>query len=298
MHSMWVEFDNVVDCRTSIMTAMKKRMDDVSAAIPAIEVQAALELILANSMFVNAIRRIRLLRFLVDKALFGSVLDTSEYVIGIEVFDRDPSVYSTSEDPIVRVQVGRLREKLKAYYATLGVGSDIEISIPMGSYMPVIRRMSVVDAGYKQYRMLVIHPLKCISYHGDGMSFTQGLNEELMHHLFKAFGKTIVPHSFLKSGNVYIENMFVKNDSNAGANHVLEGSVQIDAESIRISIRLIDDSVGCIVWSEQFDRNIFLAITHQEELASSICGALKRFFITSNGVFAGAVFQVTQSHSI
>lgn len=279
------------------MTTMKKRTNEV-AAIPAIEVQTALELILASSMFVNAIRRSRLLRFLVEKALSGSVRDTSEYAIGIEVFDRDPSAYSTSEDPIVRVQVGRLREKLKAYYATLGAGSDIEISIPIGSYMPVIRRMNVVDTGCKQYSMLAIHPFKCISYHGDGVSFTQGLNEELMHQLFKAFGKIIVPHSFFKSGNVYIESRTVKNDSNAGANHVLEGSVQIDAESIRISIRLVDASVGCIVWSEQFDRSIFFAIAHQEELASSICGALKRFFVTSNGVMTGAVFQVTQSYSI
>ncbi|MFA6052446.1 MAG: hypothetical protein WC762_07625 [Methylobacter sp.] len=258
------------------MTAMKKWTDDV-AVIPVAEVQATLELILASAMFINAPRMCRLLRFLVEKSIAGAVRDTSEYAIGIEVFDREPSAYSVSEDPVVRVQVGRLREKLKAYYATtLGVGSGIEISIPIGSYMPVIRRMNAAETDFQQYGMLAIHPFKCISQRGDGVPFTQGLNEELMHQLFKAFGKTIVLHSFFTHSDN--ENRTLKNASNAGVNHLLEGSVQIDAERIRVSIRLVDISAGCIVWSEQFDRDAFFAITLQEELALSICSSLKRFF--------------------
>ncbi|MDO9270350.1 MAG: hypothetical protein Q7T96_14695 [Methylobacter sp.] len=259
------------------MTAMKKGAD-AAVAIPAAEVQAALELILASSVFVNAPRMCRLLRFLGEKALFGEAQDTSEYFIGIEVFDRDPSAYRAGDDPVVRVQVGRLREKLKTYYATLGAGADIEILIPTGSYMPVIQRKSVADIDPEQPGMLAIHPFKCISHHRDGVHFTQGLNEELMHQLFKTFGKIIVAHSFFTSGNVDNESWTLKDISSAGVNHLLEGSVQIDAERIRVSIRLVDVSVGCIAWSEQFDRRVFFAITLQEELASSICSALQRFF--------------------
>ncbi|MGZ5076583.1 MAG: hypothetical protein ACXV9R_08165 [Methylobacter sp.] len=248
-----------------------------NAVVSAVETQAALETILASSVFINAPRMCRLLRFLVEKAISGSVRDTSEYAIGIEVFDRNPSDYSVGEDPVVRVQVGRLREKLKVYYQTLGAGSNIEISIPVGSYMPIIKTLSAEDIALKQSCMLVIYPFKCISYHGDSMHFTQGLNEELMHQLFKAFGKIIVPSSLSMSGAADNENWALKTFSKAGANHLLEGSVQIDAKSIKASIRLVDVSVGCIAWSEQFNRDAFFAITLQEELASSICGALKRF---------------------
>lgn len=270
-------FDKPDGQGTNTNTSLNKGTDGV-APLPAVEVQATIESILASSMFLKAPRMSRLLRFLVEKTISGAVRETTEYAIGIEVFDRDTSTYNTSEDPIVRVQVGRLREKLKAYYATVGSGSDIEISIPIGSYMPVIRRMSAVDTDFKQCRMLAIHPFKCISHHGDGVHFTQGLNEELLHQLFKAFGKIIVSHSFFTSGDADKEGWTLKNVSGAGVNHLLEGSVRIDAERIRASIRLVDVSVGCIAWSEQFDRNIFFAIALQEELASSICGALKRFF--------------------
>ncbi len=256
---------------------MKKGLFDIST-IPETDVLAALEMILANDMFIKSPRMSRLLDFLVEKAISGAVRDTNEYAIGIEVFDRDASTYNPSEDPIVRVQVGRLRAKLKAYYAILGVDSDIEISIPVGSYMPVIGRMNSVGANFKQDSMLAIPPFKCLSHHRDAGHFTQGLNEELTHQLFKEFGKIILAHSFFTSGNVDNESWTLKDISSAGVSHLLEGSIQIDAERIRATIRLVDVSVGCIAWSEQFDRNIFFAISHQEELASSICSALKQFF--------------------
>jgi hypothetical protein len=89
-------------------------------AVTTAEAQTALQLVLASSLFNNAPRRSCLLKFLVEKALSGAVWNTKEYIIGIEVFDRDPSTYCTNDDPIVRVQVGRLRETLKIYYATIG----------------------------------------------------------------------------------------------------------------------------------------------------------------------------------
>jgi len=247
------------------------------ATIPDAAVLAALEIILANTIFIKAPRMSRLLGYLVKKAITGSVRDTNEYVIGIEVFDRDASTYNPSEDPIVRVQVGRLREKLKAYYATVGADSDIEISIPVGRYMPIIQRLNSVNTDFKQGSMLAMYPFKSISYHGDGMPFTQGLNEELMHQLFKEFGKIRVAHPFLTPGDADSASWSLKSTCSAEANHLIEGSVRIDAERIRTSIRLIDISVGCIAWSEQFDRNIFFATTVQEEIALSICTALKGY---------------------
>jgi TolB-like protein len=255
---------------------MNKLQDGVSGAIPAGEVRIACESILASEMFAHAPRMSRLLHFLVEKAICGVVEDTSEYAIGLEVFDRNVLTYNTNEDPIVRVQVGRLREKLKVYYATLGAASDIEISIAVGGYMPVIRRRSMAKKNLRHIPTFAIHPFKCISHHGNGESFTQGLQDELAHQLFKAFGKIVIANSFFGPGAN--DRRASKNASRADANHRIEGSIQIEAERIRTSIRLVDASTGCIAWSEQFNRKVSLAIALQEELALSICGALKHFF--------------------
>jgi hypothetical protein len=64
---------------------------DHPLSIPVTEIQTSLALMLASSMFVKAPRMCRLLRFLVDKAISGTIRDTSEYIIGIEVFDQELS---------------------------------------------------------------------------------------------------------------------------------------------------------------------------------------------------------------
>lgn len=263
------------------MTVMERteRMELRADSIPVAEVQAACESILASDMFLNSPRMSRLLGFLVEKAISEAVRDTSEYAIGIEVFDRNPSLYSTGDDPIVRVQVGRLRVKLKKYYASLGRDADIEIVVPLGSYMPVFRRKRIAAIELKQKSIFAIYPFKCLSRHEGGEFFTHGLYDELAHHLYKTFGQIIVVSSPFVPDDGDCERRDVADARCERARHRLEGSVHVDAERIRTSVRLVDVATGCVAWSEQFNRNASLAIARQEELASSICSALQNFFV-------------------
>lgn len=263
---------------SELMGVLKRERADADP-IPAAEVQAACESILASDLFKNSPRMSRLLHFLVEKAISGTVLDTRECAIGIAVFDRNAPVYNTSEDPIVRVQVGRLRGKLKTYYSTFGADSDIEISIPIGGYMPVIRRRNIVNRAFRHLPTFAIHPFKCISHQENGEHFTQGVYDELAHQLFKAFGELVVAHSYFMPNGKDAERYVNNNVPGTAANHRLEGSIQINADLIRATIRLIDASTDRILWSEQFNQNCSLVIAHQEELASSICNALKRFLL-------------------
>jgi len=81
-------------------------------------VEAQLEKILASSLFQNAVRLSRFLRFAVNAALRDHEgRPIKEYSVGVEVFDRDGS-YDPRIDPIVRIQAGRLRSKLAEYYRT------------------------------------------------------------------------------------------------------------------------------------------------------------------------------------
>jgi TolB-like protein len=214
-------------------------------AISAVEVRAACELILSNNLFVNAPRMCRLLRFLVEKAISSDSKSTSEYAIGIKVFDRSPATYSTMEDPIVRVQVGRLREKLKIYYATLGTASDIEILIPLGSYLPVIRQLNNAVADTGQGHALVIQPIKCITQCEDCEPFTEGLFEELMYQLFRTFGKIVAMYPF-STAIANHEGFPLRINSRHEINHLLEVAIRTNSEYIRVSIRLIDVSLGCV----------------------------------------------------
>ena len=57
----------------------------------------------------------------------------SEYSIGIDVFGRKPD-FDPKTDSTVRVQVSRLRQRLKEYYEQEGANDKRRVVIPMGDY--------------------------------------------------------------------------------------------------------------------------------------------------------------------
>src|SRR5262245_14052155 len=101
-------------------------------------VRVQLEKILASSGFAQAERKSRFLRFTVETVLAGRGDQIKEYLLGVEVFDREAS-YNPQIDPIVRVEAGRIRSKLKEYYETEGRQDPVVIEFPKGSYVPVFK---------------------------------------------------------------------------------------------------------------------------------------------------------------
>jgi hypothetical protein len=77
-----------------------------------------------------------LLRYLAQKAFDPGAETLKEYTIGVEAMSR-PLDFDPKADPIVRVQIHRLRQKLKEYYDADGLHDRIVIEIPKGQYLPI-----------------------------------------------------------------------------------------------------------------------------------------------------------------
>jgi TolB-like protein len=101
------------------------------------DVRRQLDRLLASAGFANAGRMSRFLKFVVEKTLAGEGDRLKEYVIGVEVFDRDAS-YDPRLDSIVRVEAARLRAKLAEYYAGEGRSDAVILSLPKGGYAPIV----------------------------------------------------------------------------------------------------------------------------------------------------------------
>jgi hypothetical protein len=97
------------------------------------EIREALGKVLSTEPFPGSERRSTLLRHLVEAAISGRAADLKEYAIGLAVFGKGPD-YDPRVDPIVRVEIGRLRQKLRAYYETIGAGDSVRIELPKGGY--------------------------------------------------------------------------------------------------------------------------------------------------------------------
>lgn len=229
------------------------------------DIRAARDALLASDTFHKSPRMSRLLAYLVERAITDCARDTSEYAIGIGVFDRDPLHYSPGEDPVVRVQVGRLRTKLKNHYAAPECLACLEIVVPLGSYMPVFQRRRAPALNRPDAGAFAVSPFKCVSADAHGEYFALGLHEELTHLLYKNLGRRII-----------IEHGSERALEDKSC-HRLEGSVHVDAERVRTCVRVIEVQSGCLAWSEQFDGAAHLALTHQQAMALSICDALQAF---------------------
>jgi TolB-like protein len=227
------------------------------------EIRAACEFILASEDFQKAHRMRRLFRFLTEQAMLDGRGNVSEYTIGIEVFDRKPEDL-ISEDPAIRVQVGRLRHRLSSYYLKHGVLGDVEISIPAGRYMPAFHRICSQAEHVVQSGDLVVQPIKCLADRLEGQAFASGLYEELLDQLVSSFG-----------------DIFMRAESSSTVSarttprRLIEGSLRVDGERMRTSIRVVDYSLSRITWAKHFDRSLQFGIRDQEELAASICYALR-----------------------
>jgi predicted ATPase len=99
---------------------------------------AHLEKVLSSGVFKTADRLRELLRFTVKETLAGRGGDLKEYVLGTTVLQRGDS-FDPKADPVVRMQMRRLREYLNRYYVTEGRYDPVVIDIPKGTYVPTFR---------------------------------------------------------------------------------------------------------------------------------------------------------------
>lgn len=75
----------------------------------------------------------KLLHYLAQQSLDHPGTPVKEHQIATEVFGR-PSDFDPQLDSLVRVQAGRLRAKLAAYYESEGMEDHILVDLPKGSY--------------------------------------------------------------------------------------------------------------------------------------------------------------------
>lgn len=89
---------------------------------------------IANSSLLHGSESLcKLLRYLARSAVEHPGAHLKEYQIATEVFGRS-SDFDPQMDSTVRVQVGRLRQKLHEYYTSEGVEDAVLVDLPKGSY--------------------------------------------------------------------------------------------------------------------------------------------------------------------
>jgi len=96
-------------------------------------VRAQIDRLIGSRTFEASEVHRRLLHYLSEKALSGEADRLKEYTIGLEAFGK-PDTYDPKQDSIVRLQIGRLRQKLAVYYQSEAAGDPVLVTLPKGAF--------------------------------------------------------------------------------------------------------------------------------------------------------------------
>src|SRR4051794_10990414 len=105
------------------------------------DIRAALDRIAASEAFCACPQLVAFLRYVVEATLRGRQDRIKGYTIAIEALGRGDD-FNPQDDPIVRVEAMRLRRALQRYYETCGRHDPLHIGLPVGTYVPVFRRVA------------------------------------------------------------------------------------------------------------------------------------------------------------
>jgi len=98
-------------------------------------IRAQLDRILASPEFLAPERGRRFLQYIVEETLEEHGEQLKAFAIAQAVFGRDAS-FDAQNDPVVRIEAGRIRRALERYYLVCGRNDPIQITIPKGGYAP------------------------------------------------------------------------------------------------------------------------------------------------------------------
>jgi adenylate cyclase len=244
-------------------------------------IREQLDRILHSGPFQKSLRRQRFLKYIVDEALVGR--SVKGYDVALKVFGR-PETFDSAVDPVVRVEAGRLREKLREYYGADGQGDPIRIDLPKGTYTPriefrrenapqIARQVPPTQDVSSTVPSLAVLPFDDLSaaqklgYLGDGVA------EDIITALSRFPDLVVVARgsSFAYKGKALDMRQVGKE---LGVGYVLEGSVRKDGDKLRIVAQLIETKNGEHVWAERFDRSGRDPWALQDEITGMIVSAM------------------------
>lgn len=254
-------------------------------------IRAQLTRILASEPFAKALRRSRFLEYVVNEMLAGRGSAIKGYAIAVEVFNK-PADFDPATDPIVRVEAGRLRDRLQQYYRTQGAADPVVIELPKGAYAPEfafrsnappVSPLGVQDSPARvapsrvsdsHSISLAVLPFANLSGDPEQQYFADGLTDILITDLSKLSGLTVISrHASFAERNLRKAASEIAGD--LGVRYVVEGSVIRAADRVRVSASLVDTDSDHCQWAERYDRDLTDIFAVQDDISRCIVGNLE-----------------------
>ena len=253
------------------------------SGVAADDVFKQLDRILDSELFQRSERLRRFLLYSVHEGLNGGAGNIKEYTLGREVFDK-PENFDTRNDPVVRVEAGRLRAKIREFYATTGANDGLFVGIRDHGYLPLIRdrapetRKNGPRGDPDAKPCVAVLPFRDLSLEGNQEPFCAALTHGISHGLIREPGLRVIGST--GSRGLHAESGDVMTAARELAiGYIVEGSVQRQDHQVRISVELSDTETGRSLWAHTLDRKLDDILLLQEEAAEEVAEGLRRILL-------------------
>ncbi|MGC4080823.1 MAG: tetratricopeptide repeat protein [Vicinamibacterales bacterium] len=222
-------------------------------AVGSLDIVAYGEQLASAPRFRRSKRHRRLLRHIVRHSADGNVVALREMTLALDVFDKDPAAFDPKTDAVVRVEVGRLRHKLVDYYANEGRHDPIEISLPVGSYIAVIRKRDAPAlAPPPRAHAVAVLPLDDLNADAGRASFCEGFADRLTDTLSRESALDVIDPASAALAMRDAPRDPLAIGTRLGARLLLHSTFQRTLARLTIATELIDIEAGKPVWSQIF----------------------------------------------
>ena len=170
---------------------------------------------------------------------------------------------------------GQVRNKVTAEFESLGMTVLKDVQLPMEIYRVVVPpRAPPPAASIDGPRGLAVLPFTNISPDPKDGYFADGLTEELIIVLSQLPELRVIARTSVnayKSTPKGVDQI----GSELGVPSILEGSVRMAGNKLRIRVQLIDVATRGPVWAESYNRELDDVFAVQAEIAKQVADALK-----------------------
>jgi TolB-like protein len=227
-------------------------------------VREQLDRLKRSAVFERSGKLMRFLRYVTEAVLAGEGAQLTESSVGNAVYSPE---YDTRIDSAVRVEARRLRRKLGEYYAGAGRGDPVVISLPVGSYTPIIYAGTGASARLQEHEethlqpqsvslkrpgaSIALLPLRAMSNVADERAFAEGLTDELFYCLVRTEGIRMVARG-TTAQTLRQESGAGVLAAELGVDAIIQGTVRSDGTILRVTFE-VTDAKDFIVFSDRID---------------------------------------------
>ena len=120
---------------------------------------------------------------------------------------------------------------------------------------------------------IAVLPFQNLSSEGSHVHFADGLHEEILTLLAKVAALKVISRTSVMGYERTSKPLKVI-AAELGVGSIVEGSVQVEGERLRVNVQLIDAATDVHLWAERYDRKLSDAFAIQSEVAQKIVQAV------------------------